>query len=129
VGTIRREIPQNKSPYPYIAETMAAFAPGILRIYGFSLRSKGMDDVMRVKGPPKMSPHVRIRMTTDISLGYRCTSSRKTNSMAEASSEAMKMVLLKVGLKYAPSSPPKKVLIAHRTAIIRDSRFMPIMER
>lgn len=58
-----------------------------------------MDEVMRVKGPPKMSPQVRMRMTTDVSLGYRCTSSRKTKSMAEARSEAMKMVLLKVGLK------------------------------
>ena len=88
-----------------------------------------MDEVISVKGPPKMSPHVKTKMTTEVSLGCRWTSYKKTNRMAEASSEAMKMVLLKVGLKYDPSNPPKKVLTAHRTAMIRDSLFMPIIDR
>ena len=78
---------------------IAALAPGIFLIYGFSLRRRGIDEVIRVKGPPKMSPQVRTRIATEVSLGYRWTSSKKTNRMAEASREAMKMVLLKVGLK------------------------------
>jgi len=48
---------------------MAAFAPGIFLIYGFSLRRRGIDEVIRVKGPPKMSPQVRTRMATEVSLG------------------------------------------------------------
>ncbi len=128
-GTIKRETPQNSNPYPYIADIIAAFAPGIFFIYGFSLNNRGIEDVMSVNGPPKINPHVRMSKIIPYSLGYKCTSYKNMKRMAEASREEMKMVLLKRGLKYDPAIPPKNVLTAQRTAIILDYFFMPIIER
>ena len=76
-----------------------------------------------------MSPQVTISTVTSVSLGYKCTYSKNTNNMAEANSEAINMVLLKVGLKYEPMIPPQKVLTAHKTAMILDYLTIPIIER
>lgn len=112
-----------------MADTIAAFAPGMFFIYGFSLSRRGIDELISVNGPPNMSPQVTISTVTSVSLGYKCTYSKNTNNIAEANNEAMNIVLLKVGLKYEPMIPPQKVLTAHRTAMILDYLTIPIIER
>lgn len=47
-----------------MADTIAAFAPGMFFIYGFSLSRRGIDELIRVNGPPNMSPQVTIRTVT-----------------------------------------------------------------
>jgi len=66
VGITKSEIPQKSRPYPSIADTIAAFAPEYSLISGFSLRSKGIEVLINVNGPPYDSPHAIIRTTTSI---------------------------------------------------------------
>ena len=45
---INTDTPQLNSPYPSIADTIAALAPGKALIAGLSLKDKGIDVVIRV---------------------------------------------------------------------------------